>query len=873
MKRRFLAAVLVLMLAVTLLPTAAFADDGIYLYVNGVAFTQVGQTIKCGKGTATLVWDYWDPALILENADITEFSQYINSDGSAEYVGIYFAGSRPLTIVLKGTTTITAPKHSSGNYVGMLANGVINFNYTDEAHPNCRLNIKGVETGVICDDGSGGGTVDLNSCSFFIDAAVCGISAYRIQGCSDITVDCRGPVGISAEYINLTDFGDTVVNMNTDSSKYCSSVGIMATDLSTSCVTVNVNSNMDASKNKGTDSVSLTCIAADNIDVSALNLNANLNSSGLAGSQPAGVYGIVCSKLVTNSEFKCNISLEGRDIDLAAGVIALELFEVFGKTDCTVTVSGNHASAIAVSAGGIDTSIDGSELYAHVKGANKSDAAVEVYDASSLKEAYFIYAGIDCADSDVGAIVAGGEFIPQYTNISYPANGKVYTFEDESEKISIITNENGKPAKEVVLSRSEYSFRDVGNLNESFKTSIVWASRNGITTGYSPTVFKPSETCTRGQIVTFLWRASGSPEPITTENPFVDVSATGKTAPYYKAILWAYESGMTTGFDATHFKPSNPCTRGQAVTFLWRAQGCPVPETLDNPFSDVSNEIVYYPAILWAAENGIAAGYSNGDFKPNNVCSRAHIVTFLYRASTEAQNGKIVDITYELYPEELATRPIWCSSVDDGSIRDMLGDYEIVPVNITVTYADGSEKTLSFELHSLVDKETAVSEGWFEILGSCSSKNTVSFCYVDSNSKENTIINASFKNDSATIVAAGVKSVKYSGNFAVFTKYSCLHVYNMESGTEERVFIAPYETTTVKDSFIVGDMVYYCTTGSTVGEKTVWIYKANLNTFSTTYSTLVDVYCDCDEVVFSETGYDITRTVGDETVVTHYDYT
>ncbi len=157
---------------------------------------------------------------------------------------------------------------------------------------------------------------------------------------------------------------------------------------------------------------------------------------------------------------------------------------------------------------------------------------------------------------------------------------------------------------------------------------VVWAVEEGITTGTSATTFSPDKDCTRGQIVTFLWRAYGSPEPTNTTHSFTDIEA---NAYYYKAVLWAVENGITTGTSTTTFSPDKTCTRGQAVTFLWRAQGRPTPKTTENPFTDVSEADYFYAPVLWAAEENITTGTSATTFSPTKTCTRGQIVTFLYR--------------------------------------------------------------------------------------------------------------------------------------------------------------------------------------------------------------------------------------------------
>ena len=161
-----------------------------------------------------------------------------------------------------------------------------------------------------------------------------------------------------------------------------------------------------------------------------------------------------------------------------------------------------------------------------------------------------------------------------------------------------------------------------------YEKPVLWAVNAGVTTGLSPTLFGPNEPCTRGQIVTFLWRAAGEPEPGSSANPFADVNPTDF---YYKAVLWAVEQGITNGLSATSFGPNEPCTRGQVATFLWRYAGEPAP-TSGNPFSDVAATDFCYKAVLWAVENGVTTGVGGGRFAPVDTCTRGQIVTFLYRA-------------------------------------------------------------------------------------------------------------------------------------------------------------------------------------------------------------------------------------------------
>ena len=174
------------------------------------------------------------------------------------------------------------------------------------------------------------------------------------------------------------------------------------------------------------------------------------------------------------------------------------------------------------------------------------------------------------------------------------------------------------------------NFIDV-KTTDYFYNSVKWAVGKNITNGTSSTTFSPYKSCTRAEIVTFLWRAAGSPEPTTTRNPFRDVNAVTHSS-YYKAILWASQKGITSGTSATAFSPDQVCTRAQIVTFLYRYAGKPS-GYYSNPFKDVgaTNEASYYNAILWASGKGITTGSSPTTFSPYASCNRAEAVTFLYR--------------------------------------------------------------------------------------------------------------------------------------------------------------------------------------------------------------------------------------------------
>lgn len=177
----------------------------------------------------------------------------------------------------------------------------------------------------------------------------------------------------------------------------------------------------------------------------------------------------------------------------------------------------------------------------------------------------------------------------------------------------------------IIGDSSKFNFHDVTRF-DYFYDAVKWAVDHDITSGTGRFTFSPNAACTRAQTVTFLWRAAGSPRPVSTVNPFTDVHYGDY---FYQAVLWAVENGITMGTSATTFSPDATVTRAQVVTFLWRANGQPA--AWNSGFTDVSADAYYAKAVAWALQNGITTGTGFGVFSPDAACTRAQIVTFLYR--------------------------------------------------------------------------------------------------------------------------------------------------------------------------------------------------------------------------------------------------
>ncbi len=273
-------------------------------------------------------------------------------------------------------------------------------------------------------------------------------------------------------------------------------------------------------------------------------------------------------------------------------------------------------------------------------GGGRTVSRSEQYNVSVITDGNGTATGAGSFDKDASVTVTANpaedsEFAGWYIGDQMVSDSLSYTFQVSADteltaKFTVKStepSEPSEPSEPVDVPPADNPFNDVHE-NDYFFSPVEWAVENQITTGTAPETFSPEEACTRGQIVTFLWRAKGSPEPQTTANPFTDV----QQGEYYtKAVLWAVEQGITNGSSATTFSPDDTVTRGQTVTFLWRTEGSES-ISVDNPFTDVPANQYYSDAVLWAVKNQITTGKTASLFGPEDPCTRAQIVTFLYRA-------------------------------------------------------------------------------------------------------------------------------------------------------------------------------------------------------------------------------------------------
>ena len=279
-----------------------------------------------------------------------------------------------------------------------------------------------------------------------------------------------------------------------------------------------------------------------------------------------------------------------------------------GYTDtCTVTVSnpssssGSHTTYYPVNT---PAKSEGGSVVVSPKSASKGSAVT----VTVTPESGYQVSSVQAVDKDGKKLT-----------LTDKGDGK-YTFVMPGSKVEVSAS-----FAQVQKPEGASPYRDVSK-DSYYYDAVQWASDKGITNGVSDGVFAPDWVCTRGQIVTFLWRSVGSPAPKTAEMPFADVA---EDAYYAQAVLWAVENGITKGTSETTFSPDQTCTRAHAVAFLYRLAGSPA--VTGSSFQDVAADAYYNAAVAWAVQQGITNGTSETTFSPDETCTRAQIVTFLYR--------------------------------------------------------------------------------------------------------------------------------------------------------------------------------------------------------------------------------------------------
>ena len=371
------------------------------------------------------------------------------------------------------------------------------------------------------------------------------------------------------------------------------------------------------------------------------------------GEVASGDTGVLLLEITVEKEIKRNGNVESTEAITDTGNTVVEIivpYDFNGKS--SVKVYRCHGDDPAEELELSDTGADGTYKLDRTNG--------RIYIYASKFSTYAIgYKTYNYAPSTYKLTVLDSEHGTVIADKTFPEEGAKVTLTvtpDEGYELDTITATNAK-GNEVKLTKNEdgtytfkqpdskvtvtATFKEVKKSAQTFFVDVAedsyyydavkWAVENGITNGVDETHFAPNASCTRAQMVTFLWRAAGEPEPTITATAFTDVD---ESAYYYKAVLWAYENGITLGTSDTTFSPNATVTRAQSVTFLFRALSGAA--GAENPFEDVKDGTYYADAVKWAYENGITLGTSDTMFSPENDCLRAQIVTFLYRAYNEA---------------------------------------------------------------------------------------------------------------------------------------------------------------------------------------------------------------------------------------------
>ncbi|MBR3415580.1 MAG: S-layer homology domain-containing protein [Clostridia bacterium] len=552
-------------------------ETGAYrLWVNNEQLTDDHLTVQCGEGTAT-----FDPAanvLTLDNAQITR-----GYEEDQLGTGILSFLDEELTIIVKGDCTIT---ETGGDGIG-------SYDMDDEyqmvphdftVKGDGKLTITESEPwygyGFYCT-----GSLTLDGVDIEIVSVASGVWANRsltVQN-SKLNVKCS------------TQFSGFVVNNGSaefkNSEVYAESANgagfLLGNDQDSSYLLV---SSGDVTLKGKIGAASDT----DNSTVSVTGGKLTIEGQDAAFSENF-LTDVDQHILLGDGVEVTSGSVDGAAVTFASSSSHVHSYDE-AVTDPTCTEQGFITHTCSCGDSYVDTYVD-------ALGHDYEDA---VTAPTCTERGYTTHTCSRCGDS----------YVDNYVD----ASGHTFGSDGKAEKCTVCGEKNPDYKPPV-------NFKDVVP-GAYYADAVAWAVANGITTGTSATTFSPEDGCTRGQVVTFLWRTAGSPEPTGARNPFRDVKESDY---FYKAVLWAVENEITVGTSANEFSPEDVCTRGQIVTFLWRSNGKPSPAITKNPFLDVSTADYFHTAVLWAVEKKITLGTDATHFSPSDTCTRGQVVTFLYR--------------------------------------------------------------------------------------------------------------------------------------------------------------------------------------------------------------------------------------------------
>ena len=353
---------------------------------------------------------------------------------------------------------------------------------------------------------------------------------------------------------------------------------------------------------------------------------------------------------VSTRNFPGNVASETIAVTSTGNCIELELVETAARSYYKLTgvQAGTDTLRISTTYCGVtkttDVQVNVTDLILVPE--NVSDE-MELHLGASITPRFSVYKRTGTPDNCTDTWTAEALDYVYYSEGAFQYNGQTVTALSVNDEglytamypgfgiMRIQAYKDGKLLAELgynVVVRDANPFEDVA-LGEYYYNAVLWAAKRGVTTGATETTFEPAENCTRAQVVTFLWRAAGSPEPNSTACDFTDLDVNEY---YYKPVLWAVEEGITTGATETTFEPDEKCTRAQVVTFLWRFASRPEPNSTACNFTDLDVNEYYYKPVLWAVEKGITTGATETTFEPAENCTRAQVVTFLWRFAGES---------------------------------------------------------------------------------------------------------------------------------------------------------------------------------------------------------------------------------------------
>ena len=610
---------------------------------NGAVILPDGATIELAEGTTNKISG-------AKGYPEIEVAAHDAGDSDTNSCGIFALGS--LTIQGNGGLEVTAPDDSVMSF-GIYASDVTIEGGTVKAtggtaeYGSCGICAAGDydEVEDIIYGGNvtiSGGTVESKGGTATGEASASyGISAYNYVTIEGGTVNATGSTagdesyGIYA-YYGVAISGGTVTATGGEAH---TSIGI-----DTGNVTISGSAGVTAEGGKAAGEESYSCgIYADDATIQGGTVTAT-------GGEAFTSKGIVADNV--------NISGEATNVTAAGGAAEYFSFGIYSYV--STTISGGHVTA--------RTLAESTEVPAALNMEPTLPAAYWWRTSDSGDFAQYPDVAYTWNKTDTYVEIADSEAVISYPiTVESAANGSVTADRDTAamgDTVTLtvtpaqgyklealtVTDAAGKTISVKELGSGKYSFpmpaspvtvkavfakapQPVTNPFVDVKpgtfyyNAVLWAVNNGITRGTTATTFSPDEPCTRAQTVTFLWRAAGCPAPSGSQTPFTDV-VPGSF--YEKAVQWAVETGITKGTSATTFSPDMTCNRAQIVTFLWRYQGKPAAGST-NPFTDVAANAYYTNAVLWAVENDITRGTTATTFSPDEPCTRAQNVTFLYR--------------------------------------------------------------------------------------------------------------------------------------------------------------------------------------------------------------------------------------------------